>query len=59
MKKSTGIKKRIKQNDNTDFLICCVKNCNNEIKPGTEVKIGNDIYCASCGTIVFKDSLGL
>lgn len=45
--------------DDKTWLSCCVKNCNAKIKPGTEIKIGDDIYCPECGAIVFKSSLGL
>lgn len=55
------MKDEVQNSDLDDKIIlrCCVKNCNAIIEKGKEIKIGDEIYCPECGTIVFKNSLGL
>jgi hypothetical protein len=40
-------------------LICCVKNCHRNIKPGEEIKLDDDVYCKQCGTLILKQTFGL
>ncbi|MHA1341931.1 MAG: hypothetical protein ACTSRZ_19235 [Promethearchaeota archaeon] len=48
-----------KNNATEAMQICCVKNCQNPIKKGEGIKVGNDLFCPKCGAILMKNILGL
>ncbi len=47
------------QRDSVNNNLCSVKNCGKEIPDGTGLKIEGKSYCATCGAIIIKESMGL
>jgi len=42
--------------ENSEQLICAVKNCQNPIEKGKEIKINGKIYCPQCGVQIMTQT---
>ena len=52
-------KTKINNDSMNEMKKCCVINCGKRIAPGKGVKIGEKVYCSTCGTLILKEIIGL